>query len=121
MFKDISTRYFDYPFCFHAQIPAFRIAPVNTSDEEGEPDAKKVKTKSAAKKVIKNPQAKLDDMRLCGQRGIPLLPKTFKNVTFKGKGWRCMLFSFRRRVYLLTIHNTILHVLSRLFQDTKCN
>jgi len=63
-----------------------RPAPVNSSDEEGEPDAKKVKTKSAAKKVVKNPQAKLDDMRLCGQRGIPLLPKTFRDVKFKGKG-----------------------------------
>lgn len=63
-----------------------RPAPVNTSDEEGEPDAKKVKTKSAAKKVVKNPQIKLDDMRLCGQRGIPLVPKTFKDVKFKGKG-----------------------------------
>lgn len=63
-----------------------RPAPVHTSDEEGEPEAKKVKTKSAAKKVVKNPQAKLDDMRLCGQKGLPLLPKTFRDVKFKGKG-----------------------------------
>jgi len=61
-------------------------ALVNSDDEDGEPAEKKVKQKSAAKKVVKNPQAKLDDMRLCGQRGLPLLPKTFRDVKFHGKG-----------------------------------
>ena len=60
---------------------------MNSSDDEGgEPKEKKIKSKSAAKKIVKNPQAKLDDMRLCGQRGLPLLPKTFRDVKFKGKG-----------------------------------
>ncbi|XP_060073621.1 TIMELESS-interacting protein-like isoform X2 [Ylistrum balloti] len=29
---------------------------------------------------------KLDATRLCGERGIPILPKTFQGVKFKGKG-----------------------------------
>ena len=79
---------------------------MNSSDDEGgEPKEKKIKSKSAAKKIVKNPQAKLDDMRLCGQRGLPLLPKTFRDVKFKGKGvaiiWEQGIFEGDRYTGLL--------------------
>lgn len=42
--------------------------------------------KGAAKKKVMRPQPKLDAKRLTGDRGIPLLPKLFADVKFKGKG-----------------------------------
>ncbi|GAB1605983.1 uncharacterized protein DDB_G0286591-like, partial [Argonauta hians] len=42
--------------------------------------------KGAAKKVVRNPQPKLNDVRLTGERGIALLPKLFNDVTFRGTG-----------------------------------
>ncbi|XP_045585145.2 TIMELESS-interacting protein isoform X1 [Procambarus clarkii] len=38
------------------------------------------------KKVVKNPQPKLDIHRLAGPRGIGIIQKSFKNVKFRGKG-----------------------------------
>ncbi|CAE1235957.1 TIPIN [Acanthosepion pharaonis] len=43
--------------------------------------------KGAAKKVVRNPQPKLDPQRLSSERGIAILPKLFENVKFKGKGY----------------------------------
>lgn len=43
-------------------------------------------SKGAAKKVVRRPQPKLDATRLTGERGIPILPKVFQDVKFKGKG-----------------------------------
>ncbi|KAK3097962.1 hypothetical protein FSP39_014852 [Pinctada imbricata] len=43
-------------------------------------------SKGAAKKVVRKPQPKLDATRLTGERGIPVLPKLFEDVKFKGKG-----------------------------------
>ncbi|XP_021362319.1 TIMELESS-interacting protein-like [Mizuhopecten yessoensis] len=43
-------------------------------------------SKGAAKKVVRKPMPKLDATRLCGERGIPILPKTFEGIQFKGKG-----------------------------------
>ncbi|XP_048736441.2 TIMELESS-interacting protein-like isoform X2 [Ostrea edulis] len=43
-------------------------------------------SKGAAKKVVRRPQPKLDASRLTGERGIPILPKVFQDVKFKGKG-----------------------------------
>ncbi|KAF6032328.1 TIPIN [Bugula neritina] len=42
--------------------------------------------KGAAKKRVLKPQPKLDPTRLTGERGIPILPKLFENVKYKGKG-----------------------------------
>ncbi|XP_047486018.1 TIMELESS-interacting protein-like [Penaeus chinensis] len=39
------------------------------------------------KRVVKNPQPKLDVHRLGGPRGIPVLQKSFKDVKWKGKGY----------------------------------
>lgn len=38
------------------------------------------------KKIIRNPQPKLNPQRLTGPRGIQVLSKSFKNVNLKGKG-----------------------------------
>lgn len=43
-------------------------------------------SKGAAKKVVRKPMPKLDSQRLTGERGIPILPKVFEKVQFKGKG-----------------------------------
>ncbi|XP_061174376.1 TIMELESS-interacting protein-like [Saccostrea echinata] len=43
-------------------------------------------SKGAAKKVVRRPQPKLDATRLTGERGIPVLPKVFQDVKFKGQG-----------------------------------
>nr|XP_022333930.1 TIMELESS-interacting protein-like isoform X2 [Crassostrea virginica] len=43
-------------------------------------------SKGAAKKVVRRIQPKLDATRLTGDRGIPILPKVFQDVKFKGKG-----------------------------------
>ncbi|XP_062583280.1 TIMELESS-interacting protein-like [Saccostrea cucullata] len=43
-------------------------------------------SKGAAKKVVRRPQPKLDATRLTGERGIPILPKVFQDVKFKGQG-----------------------------------
>ncbi|XP_019638592.1 PREDICTED: TIMELESS-interacting protein-like [Branchiostoma belcheri] len=40
----------------------------------------------AGKKSRRKPQPKLDAKRLCGERGIPSLPKHFDKVKFAGKG-----------------------------------
>ncbi|RXG67175.1 TIMELESS-interacting protein, partial [Armadillidium vulgare] len=39
------------------------------------------------KRVIKNPQPKLDAVRLMGPRGVGILESTFKDVKFRGKGY----------------------------------
>lgn len=43
--------------------------------------------KDVKKRIVRNPRVKLDATRLCGERGIAILPKTFENVKFKGKGY----------------------------------
>ncbi|XP_052099934.1 TIMELESS-interacting protein-like isoform X1 [Mytilus californianus] len=43
-------------------------------------------SKGAAKKVVRKPMPKLDGQRLTGERGIPILPKVFEKVKFKGQG-----------------------------------
>uniref|UniRef100_A0A8W8I7N8 TIMELESS-interacting protein n=1 Tax=Magallana gigas TaxID=29159 RepID=A0A8W8I7N8_MAGGI len=48
-------------------------------------------SKGAAKKVVRRPQPKLDATRLTGERGIPILPKVFQDVKFKGKGHEVIL------------------------------
>uniref|UniRef100_T1IWQ6 TIMELESS-interacting protein n=1 Tax=Strigamia maritima TaxID=126957 RepID=T1IWQ6_STRMM len=41
----------------------------------------------AAKKFsVRRPRLKLDAARLCGERGLPALTRTFQDVSFKGKG-----------------------------------
>lgn len=57
-------------------------------DEESSDVMSKLKdlSKGAAKKVIRRPMPKLDSQRLTGERGIPILPKVFEKVQFKGKG-----------------------------------
>ncbi|ESO87610.1 hypothetical protein LOTGIDRAFT_127617, partial [Lottia gigantea] len=42
--------------------------------------------KGAAKKIVRRPIPKLDAKRLTGDRGIPILPKLFEDIKFKGKG-----------------------------------
>ncbi|XP_071171352.1 uncharacterized protein [Mytilus edulis] len=43
-------------------------------------------SKGAARKVVRKPMPKLDGQRLTGERGIPILPKVFEKVKFKGQG-----------------------------------
>ncbi|XP_041360581.1 chromosome segregation in meiosis protein 3-like isoform X2 [Gigantopelta aegis] len=43
-------------------------------------------SKGAARRVVRRPIPKLDSARLTGDRGIPILPQVFKDITFKGKG-----------------------------------
>ncbi|XP_050402806.1 biorientation of chromosomes in cell division protein 1-like 1 isoform X2 [Patella vulgata] len=43
-------------------------------------------SKGAAKNTVRRPIPKLDSKRLTGERGIPIVPKLFENVKFKGKG-----------------------------------
>nr|CAG4644192.1 EOG090X0AVC [Lepidurus arcticus] len=70
----------------------------NDSDESGNDEHQRaieehaVKTQKATdgkvitpKRVIRNPQPKLDADRLCGKRGIKILQDTFKDVKLKGK------------------------------------
>ncbi|XP_076444199.1 uncharacterized protein LOC143282442 [Babylonia areolata] len=42
--------------------------------------------KGASKNTVKRPMPKLDSVRLIGERGIPILPRIFKDVKLKGKG-----------------------------------
>ncbi|XP_067131290.1 TIMELESS-interacting protein [Centruroides vittatus] len=62
------------------------------NDEHGEnkdnevEDTQNIK-KDIKKRVVRNPRVKLDASRLCGERGIAILPKIFENVRFKGKGY----------------------------------
>lgn len=60
----------------------------NGDDAENSEVLSKLKdlSKGAAKKVVRKPMPKLDATRLCGERGIPILPKTFQDIKFKGKG-----------------------------------
>ncbi|XP_033749711.1 TIMELESS-interacting protein-like [Pecten maximus] len=60
----------------------------NEDDAENSEILSKLKdlSKGAAKKVVRKPIPKLDATRLCGERGIPILPKTFQGIKFKGKG-----------------------------------
>ncbi|XP_023236497.1 TIMELESS-interacting protein-like [Centruroides sculpturatus] len=61
-------------------------------DERGEnkdneiEDTQNIK-KDIKKRVVRNPRVKLDASRLCGERGIAILPKIFEDVRFKGKGY----------------------------------
>ncbi|XP_071965070.1 uncharacterized protein [Antedon mediterranea] len=44
-------------------------------------------TQVRAKRVVRNPQPKLDPARLSGERGLPTLVKHMEHVKFKGKGY----------------------------------
>lgn len=59
----------------------------NQSVRNGEVNTASQQLVETKKKVVRNPQPKLDPDRLCGKRGIALLPKVFEKVTFKGKGY----------------------------------
>lgn len=64
--------------------PQEETRPANTDDEAQEaPAAKETKPK----RVVKNPQPKLNAETLKGPRGIHTLPQVFEKVHFKGKGY----------------------------------
>ncbi|XP_022252914.1 TIMELESS-interacting protein-like isoform X2 [Limulus polyphemus] len=56
-------------------------------NEDGDVNTASQQPVEAKKKIVRNPLPKLDADRLCGKRGIALLPKVFEKVTFKGKGY----------------------------------
>ncbi|XP_046549909.1 TIMELESS-interacting protein-like isoform X1 [Haliotis rubra] len=60
--------------------------PLSQDPENADVLAKLKGMKGAGKKVVRRPQPKLDASRLSGDRGIPLLPRVFKDVKFKGRG-----------------------------------
>lgn len=64
--------------------------PIETI-EEGNPDDEAEEAsagiQSKPKRVIKNPQPKLNADTLKGPRGIQTLPQIFEKVKFKGKGY----------------------------------
>ncbi|XP_067664815.1 TIMELESS-interacting protein-like [Haliotis asinina] len=60
--------------------------PLSQDPENADVLAKLKGMKGAGKKVVRRPQPKLDASRLSGERGIPLLPRIFKDVKFKGRG-----------------------------------
>ncbi|CAL1540595.1 unnamed protein product, partial [Lymnaea stagnalis] len=57
------------------------------NDQQDDPEllAKLKSMKGAAKNTVKRSYPKLDANRLTGERGIPILPKVFQNVSLKGK------------------------------------
>lgn len=59
----------------------------NDEEAENQEVLKKLKSmKGASKNSVKRPMPKLDSMRLTGERGIPILPRVFKDVKLKSKG-----------------------------------
>ncbi|XP_071104702.1 TIMELESS-interacting protein-like [Haliotis cracherodii] len=60
--------------------------PLSQDPENAEVLAKLKGMRGAGKKVVRRPQPKLDATRLSGDRGIPVLPRVFKDVKFKGRG-----------------------------------
>ncbi|KAL8603962.1 hypothetical protein ACOMHN_039006 [Nucella lapillus] len=59
----------------------------NEDDTENKKVLDKLKgMKGASKDTVKRPIPKLDSTRLIGERGIPILPRVFKDVKLKGKG-----------------------------------
>ncbi|KAG7153732.1 TIMELESS-interacting protein-like [Homarus americanus] len=54
--------------------------------EPGQEPASQQQQAIKPKRVIKNPQPKLDAQRLTGPRGIGVLQRAFKDVKFRGKG-----------------------------------
>lgn len=67
-----------------------RNNPMDEALEVPDPEAEGQQAEAAVvvkpKRVVKNPMPKLDLIRVAGPRGIPALPKYFKNVKFQGKG-----------------------------------
>lgn len=55
----------------------------NNADDDDEDKKKTVKPK----RVIKNPQPKLNEETLKGPRGLPAIEKHFERVAFKGRGY----------------------------------
>lgn len=60
--------------------------PMDEAIEVPEPGQQAKAEPVKPKRVVKNPQPKLDVHRLGGPRGIPVLQKSFKDVKWKGKG-----------------------------------
>ncbi|XP_042863795.1 TIMELESS-interacting protein-like [Penaeus japonicus] len=61
--------------------------PMDEAIEVPEPGQQANAEPVKPKRVIKNPQPKLDVHRLGGPRGIPVLQKSYKDVKWKGKGY----------------------------------
>ncbi|XP_037793356.1 TIMELESS-interacting protein-like [Penaeus monodon] len=61
--------------------------PMDEAIEVPEPGQQAKAEPVKPKRVVKNPQPKLDVHRLGGPRGIPVLQKSFKDVKWKGKGY----------------------------------
>ncbi|XP_059161496.1 TIMELESS-interacting protein-like [Physella acuta] len=90
---DIFAEYEDEDDINPTRLPDLEddVEPMRNSDgagsgqEENEELLAKLKSmKGASKSTVKKPQPKLDGSRLTGERGIPILPKVFKNVKLKG-------------------------------------
>lgn len=60
----------------------------NGENEQGNEDEDESQKKVVKpKRVVRNPQPKLNDQTLKGPKGIGVLSKYFENVQFKGKGY----------------------------------
>ncbi|XP_022099739.1 chromosome segregation in meiosis protein 3-like isoform X2 [Acanthaster planci] len=59
----------------------------NASDNRGDEDKENEGDKQRPHRLVnRKPQPKLDAVRLCSDRGLPMLSKHFEQVKFKGKG-----------------------------------